>query len=195
MYKVTFLPEQKVVEVDEGVTLFKAAEQAGVYLNSLCGGEGVCGKCRVQVTKGRAKADKHSIAFFSKEEIQNGYVLACQTQVKDDLDVVIPPESRLEKEQILTGSLSREQSAWRGISPISYSEPDWVSLAKRPHDPASLFQPLVSKLYLELPEPNIDDNIPDTARIVRELRKKLKYSSYEVTFPCLKDLSLKLRRY
>ena len=195
MYKVTFLPEQKVVEVDEGVTLFKAAEQAGVYLNSLCGGEGVCGKCRVQVTKGRAKADKHSIAFFSKEEIQNGYVLACQTQVKDDLDVVIPPESRLEDEQILTGSLSREQSAWRGISPISYSEPDWVSLAKRPHDPASLFQPLVSKLYLELPEPNIDDNIPDTARIVRELRKKLKYSSYEVTFPCLKDLSLKLRRY
>ena len=194
MKRVTFLPDQKEVEVDEGVTLFKAAEQAGVYLNSLCGGEGVCGKCRVQVSKGKAKADKHSITFFSKEEIQNGYVLACQTQVKDDLEVVIPPESRLEEEQILTGSLLKEQSTWRGTSPITYSEPDWVSLARRPNDPASLFQPLVSKVYLELPEPSVDDNIPDTARIVRELREKLKYSSYEIPLSCLQDLSMRLRR-
>ena len=194
MKRVTFLPDQKKVEVDEGVTLFKAAEQAGVYLNSLCGGEGVCGKCRVQVSKGKAKADKPSITFFSKEEIQNGYVLACQTQVKDDLEVVIPPESRLEEEQILTGSHLKEQSTWRGTSPITYSEPDWVSLAKRPRDPASLFQPLVSKVYLELPEPSVDDNIPDTSRIVRELRKKLKYSSYEIPLSCLQDLSMRLRR-
>ena len=192
--KVTFLPDQKEVEVEEGVTLFRAAEQAGVYLNSLCGGEGVCGKCRVRITKGKARADKHSIVFFSKEEIQNGYALACQTQVKDDLEVVIPPESRLEEEQILTGSHLREQSTWSGTCPITYSEPDWVSLAKRPHDPASLFEPLVSKVSLELPEPSIDDNIPDTARIVREFRKKLKYSFYEIPLPCLQDLSTKLRR-
>jgi uncharacterized 2Fe-2S/4Fe-4S cluster protein (DUF4445 family) len=194
MKKVTFLPDQKEVEVDEGVTLFEAAEKAGVYLNSLCGGEGVCGKCRVQVTKGQAKADKHSLVFLSKEEIQNGYVLACQTQVKDDLEVVIPPQSRLEEEQILTGSHLKEQNTWRETSPITYSEPDWVSVAKRPSDPASLFQPLVSKVYLELPEPTVDDNIPDTARIVRELRKKLGYSSYEIPLPCLQDLSAKLRR-
>jgi uncharacterized 2Fe-2S/4Fe-4S cluster protein (DUF4445 family) len=193
MKKVTFLPDQKEVEVDEGVTLFKAAEKAGVYLNSLCGGEGVCGKCRVQVTKGKAKADKQSIAFLSKEEIQNGYVLACQTQVKDDLEVVIPPESRLEEEQILTGAILKEQNTWKETSPITYSKPDWVSVAKRPYDPASLFQPLVSKVYLELPEPTIDDNIPDTARIVRELRKKLGYASYEMSLPCLQGLSTKLR--
>jgi uncharacterized 2Fe-2S/4Fe-4S cluster protein (DUF4445 family) len=192
--KVTFLPDQKEVEVEEGVTLFRAAEQAGVYLNSLCGGEGVCGKCRVQITKGKAKADKHSIAFLSREEIQNGYVLACQTQVKDDLEVVIPPESRLEEEQILTGAHLKEQDTWRGTCPITYSEPDWVSLHKRPHDPASLFEPLVSKVYLELPEPSIDDNIADTARIVRELRKKLKYSFYETPLPSLQNLSTKLRR-
>jgi len=192
--KVTFLPDRKEVEVEEGVTLFEAAEKAGVYLNSLCGGEGVCGKCRVQVTKGRAKADNRSLAFLSREEVQNGYVLACQTRVEDDLEVVIPSQSRLEEEQILTGSHLKEQDIWRGTSPIAYSEPDWVSVARRPHDPASLFQPLVSKVYLELPEPTIDDNIPDTARIVRELRKKLGYSSYEIPLPCLRDLSTKLRR-
>jgi len=53
----------------------------------------------------------------------------------------------------------------------------------------------VSKVYLELPEPTTDDNIPDTGRIVRELRKKLKYPSYEIPLICLQDLSMKLRRH
>jgi len=194
-YKVTFLPDQKEIEVDEGATLFEAAEKAGVYLNSLCGGEGVCGKCRVQVSKENVKADKHSIAFFSKEELQNGYVLACQTRVKHNLEVVIPPESRLEEEQILTESHLKEQKTWGETCPITYSKPDWLSLHKRPYDPASLFDPLVSKVYLELPEPTTDDNIPDTGRIVRELRKKLKYPSYKIPLICLQDLSMKLRRH
>jgi uncharacterized 2Fe-2S/4Fe-4S cluster protein (DUF4445 family) len=193
-HKVTFLPDKKVIEVDEGALLLEAAEKAGVYLNSLCGGEGVCGKCRVQIIKGNAKVDGHSVAFFTKEEIEKGYVLACQTPVKEDLEVLIPPESRLEEEQILGESRENKQKTWRESPPIHYSEPDWVSLHKRPSDPASLFEPLTNKIYLELPRPTIDDNIPDTGRIVRELRKKLKYGSYEVTLSCLRELSTKIRR-
>ncbi len=193
-YKVIFLPDPKEVEVSEETSLLGAAEKAGVYLNSLCGGEGVCGKCRVQVMKGKVRIDKNSIAFFTKEEIEKGYVLACQTQVRENLEVLIPPESRLEEEQILSESFEKKQKNWRESPSIHYSEPDWVSLHKRPHDPASLFEPLTSKIYLELPKPTIDDNIPDTGRIMRELRKKLKYPSYEITFSCLKDLYIKLRR-
>ena len=193
-YRVTFLPDKKVIDVDEGAFLIEAAEKAGVYLNSLCGGEGVCGKCRVQIVKGNAKVNGNSVAFFTKEEIEKGYVLACQTPVKEDLEVLIPPESRLEEEQILGESRENKQKTWRESPPIHYSEPDWVSLHKRPNDPASLFEPLTSKIYLELPRPTIDDNIPDTGRIVRELRKKLKYASYEVTLPCLRELFVKIRR-
>jgi uncharacterized 2Fe-2S/4Fe-4S cluster protein (DUF4445 family) len=80
-YKVKFLPDDKEVEVAEGTTLLEAAERAEIYINSLCGGEGLCGECRLQVTRGKAKADKNAIGFFSKEEIENGYVLACQTKV------------------------------------------------------------------------------------------------------------------
>lgn len=193
-YSVIFLPDQKQVEVSEGTLLNEAAEKAGVYLNSLCGGEGVCGKCRVQVIRGNAKVDNNSVAFFTKEEIEKGYVLACQTRVRENLEVLIPPESRLEEEQILSESFENKQKTWRENPPIHYSEPDWVSLHKRPSDPASLFEPLTSKIYLELPRPTIDDNIPDTGRIMRELRKKLKYPSFEITLPCLKDLFLKIRR-
>ena len=76
-YKVKLLPDDKEVEVDEGITLLEAAEKADIYINSLCGGEGLCGECRLQVTSGKARADKNAIGFFSKEEIENSYVLAC----------------------------------------------------------------------------------------------------------------------
>ena len=181
-YKVTFLPERKEVEVDEGVTLLEAAEKAGVYINSLCGGEGLCGECRVQVVSGNAKADKHAIGFLSKEEIVNGYVLACQTRVEDNMEVLIPAKSRLEMEKIITGEM-----------PITYCEPGKVSLHRQPCDPASLFEPLVSKVYLQLPQPTIEDNIADIDRVTRELRKKLSYSSYEISLACLQGLADKLR--
>jgi uncharacterized 2Fe-2S/4Fe-4S cluster protein (DUF4445 family) len=193
-HKVIFLPDQKQVEVDEGTLLLEAAGKAGVYLNSLCGGEGVCGKCRVQVIKGKARVDCNSVAFFTKEEVEKGYVLSCQTRVREDLEILIPPESRLEEEQILGEPLENRQKSWRESPPIRYSEPDWVSLHKRPSDPASLFEPLTNKIYLELPRPTIDDNIPDSGRIVRELRRKLNYSSYEVSLSCLRDMFIKIRR-
>ena len=193
-YRVTFLPDKKEIEVNEETLLIEAAERAGVYLNSLCGGEGVCGKCRIQIIKGNAKVDGNSVPFFTKEEIEKGYTLACQTRVRENLEVFIPPEAYLEEEQILSDSLENRRKTWRESPPIQYSEPDWVSLHKRPNDPASLFEPLTSKIYIELPKPTIDDNIPDTGRMVRELRKKLKYLSYEITLPCLQDLFLKLRR-
>ena len=75
-YEVIFHPEGKKVEVEEGVTLLEAANKAGVYINSLCGGEGLCGECRLRVITGNARADKNAIGFFSGEEIKNGYVLA-----------------------------------------------------------------------------------------------------------------------
>ncbi len=193
-HRVTFLPDTKKVEVTEGTTLIEAAEKAGVYLNSLCGGEGVCGKCRVQVMKEKVKIDQNSIAFFTKDEIEKGYVLACQTPVRENIEVLIPPESRLEEEQILKESIENQRKTWREGSSIHYSEPDWVSLHKRPNDPASLFEPLTAKIYLELPKPSIDDNIPDSARIVRELGRRLKYPSYEMALSCLRDLFIKLRR-
>ena len=104
-YKVTFLPDHKAIEVEGDATLLQAAEMAGIQLESLCGGEGLCGKCRLQVIGGNAQADKHAIGFFSKEEIQNGYVLACQTKIGDNLQVMIPPESRVEEARIITEGL------------------------------------------------------------------------------------------
>jgi uncharacterized 2Fe-2S/4Fe-4S cluster protein (DUF4445 family) len=183
-YKVKFLPDGKEVEVDEEATLLEAAEKANIYINSLCGGEGLCGECRLQVNGGKARADKNAIGFFSKEEIENGYVLACQTKVEDNLEVVVPAKSRLEKEKIIA----------EGVQ-LTYSEPEGISLHKRPTDPASFFEPLVIKMYLELREPTLNDNIADIDRITRDLSKKVRYSSFEVSLACLQNLAETLRKH
>jgi uncharacterized 2Fe-2S/4Fe-4S cluster protein (DUF4445 family) len=101
-YKVVFQPVGAKLEVKDGFSILEAAVEAGIYINSLCGGEGVCGKCRVQITRGEAKPTHHSIRFLSREEIHTGFVLACQTEINHDLEVWVPPEARLEEEQILT---------------------------------------------------------------------------------------------
>jgi len=182
MHKVTFLPDGKEVEAEAGITLMQAAEKAGVYINSLCGGKGVCGKCRVQVINGKVLADKHSIGFLSKEELNEGFVLACQTKVTSDMEVVIPPESRLEEEQIMTQG-----------AVVNYSQPEKVFVAKLPSDPLSLFEPLVQKIYLELKEPSGEDNIADIDRIMRELKRRTEYQSFEISLHCLQGLANKLR--
>jgi uncharacterized 2Fe-2S/4Fe-4S cluster protein (DUF4445 family) len=182
-YKVVFLPEHKEVEIEEGTTLLEAAEEAGIFINSLCGGEGLCGECRLQLLKGSAKANKHDIGFFTGDEIKSGFVLACQTKVEDDLEVMVPARSRLEMEQIITEGT------------VAYSEPGKVSLHKMLQDPASLFEPLVNKVYLEVSAPTLSDNISDADRVVRELRKKLNYQSYDLSLDCLQNLAEKLRRH
>ena len=182
MHKITFLPEGREIEVEENTTLMEAAEKAGVYINSLCGGKGVCGRCRVQITDGKVRADKHSIGFLSKEELREGYVLACQTKINSDMEVVIPPESRLEAEQIVMEG---------GV--VDYSQPEKVFVSKVPTDPLSLFEPLVQKVYLELKGPSKEDNIADSDRVIRELRRKTEYQTYERSLRCLQGLTSKLR--
>ena len=118
-YKVVFLPENKEIEVNEGTTLLMAAEEAGIFINSLCGGEGLCGECRLQLVKGNVKANKHDIGFLTVEEIKDGYVLACQTRVEDNLEVMVPAKSRLEMEKIVTegtATLYREPYSSRFFS-------------------------------------------------------------------------------
>jgi uncharacterized 2Fe-2S/4Fe-4S cluster protein (DUF4445 family) len=181
-YKLFFLPDSKDVSVKAGTTIMEAAEKAAVFINTLCGGNGACGKCRVQVMDGKIRADKNSISLLSKEEIEEGSVLACQARVDNDLEVVIPPESRLEEEQILT-----EQTV------VDYSQPEKVCVTKVPSDPMTLFEPLVQKIFLELQEPTQKDNIGDIERIMRGLRKKTDFQDFETSLRCLQGLAAKLR--
>ena len=51
-FKLTFNPYDITIEVPEGENLLRAASDAGIHINASCGGEGVCGKCRVLLESG-----------------------------------------------------------------------------------------------------------------------------------------------
>ncbi|RKY62086.1 MAG: ferredoxin, partial [Candidatus Latescibacterota bacterium] len=150
--RVRFLPDDVEVQVERGETILRAAELAGVYVNSICGGEGLCGKCRVIVREGEVRS--RPTALLSREEIRRGYCLACLTEVLSDLVVEVPVESRLEGRPVLVGE---EAIRFGRISP---------KLVPYRHDPLS------KKVFLELPPPSLEDNLSDLDRIYRELVKK-----------------------
>ncbi len=93
-HKITFLPHNVSIDVEPGTSVIQAALDAGVHINASCGGEGVCGKCRVRIEEG-AVADGIS-EKLSSEEIQKGYRLACRSAVTGDLTVRIPVESAID---------------------------------------------------------------------------------------------------
>ena len=89
-FTVTFLPQNLVLQVEEGTTLLQAEQMAGLEPDAPCGGKGTCGKCKVNITEG----DRQGIA------------LACQTLVDCDMKVDTLYQEKVQR--ILTDGLSRQ---------------------------------------------------------------------------------------
>jgi uncharacterized 2Fe-2S/4Fe-4S cluster protein (DUF4445 family) len=78
----------------EGGSLLEYAQTLGIDLVSLCGGNGTCGKCKVQIISGKvSKPLEKEKEALTDDEVSMGYRLACQTFAKSNLIVNILPES------------------------------------------------------------------------------------------------------
>ena len=151
--KVHFLPDDVTVEIERGSTILQAAQKGDVYINSLCGGDGICGKCRVRIVSGDVRAK--ATALLEREEVREGFVLACECAVHGDVEVEVPKEASLEGGKILVGAEAER------FGPLS------SGLRKEPfaHDP------LVKKLYLALEPPSLESNIADLDRVEQAMRQ------------------------
>lgn len=155
-HKVTFLPHEKEVAVNDGEQLIRAAMEAGVHINASCGGEGVCGKCRVIIESGEVEGGVSS--QLSREDVDKGYRLACLAEVKSDLTVRVPTESSIDARVLNLQATPRRTARIREINLEDLKE-------------RGLFVHPVEKIYLELPEPTGADNLADVTRLVDALRK------------------------
>ncbi len=100
---VIFQPYGRRIEVQVGTNILEAARTAGINIRSICGGKGNCGKCKVVVRKGDVDFRYNpEELLLTKEELDEGYVLACQTRVLSDCEIFIPPETRIEGQRIQT---------------------------------------------------------------------------------------------
>jgi len=151
--KVTFIPDKVSVEVNKGETLLAAAIEAGIYINSSCGGDGVCGRCKVIIREGTVQSQPTEKISHSEKQAQ--YVLACLSNVSEDVVVEIPPESRIGQEHLgVYVQIEETTSKDSGVSDEVFSH-----------------APLMTKLFVKLPAPDHADRISDLERLYRELRK------------------------
>ncbi len=75
-------------------TLLDAARELGVALTSDCGGQGICGQCRVQVVEGRlSEAAWAEQDLLPAAELAAGFRLACTAYPLGDCKLAVPPES------------------------------------------------------------------------------------------------------
>ena len=77
-YIVRFEPSGLKTEVPASTILLEAAHKVGIYLSSICGGDGYCGKCKVIIDEGQFKS--RPTTLLTQDEIQENVVLACQTK-------------------------------------------------------------------------------------------------------------------
>lgn len=70
MPRIHFLPDDIFADISVGTTILEAGRIAGLSLDAPCGGNGVCGKCKV---------------YIGDQEVK-----ACQYTVTEDLEVTLP---------------------------------------------------------------------------------------------------------
>ncbi|MDR1160179.1 MAG: 2Fe-2S iron-sulfur cluster binding domain-containing protein, partial [Syntrophomonadaceae bacterium] len=89
MPDILFMPENIKVNILPGDTVLEAARRVNLIIESPCDGNGTCGKCKVRVSHGLENGvsllDEND--ELSAEEIEQGYVLACQAAVTGDVTV------------------------------------------------------------------------------------------------------------
>jgi len=81
--KIHFQPDDITIVTEAGQSLLAAAQQAGIIINSVCGGAGTCNKCLIEVDG-------------ISEPVQ-----ACRFYVERDLMVNVPESSRFFEQKIL----------------------------------------------------------------------------------------------
>ena len=177
-FKVKFLPHNREITVNKGETLIRAAMSASVHINASCGGEGICGKCRVLIEEGEVSGG--ITEKLSREDIDRGYRLACLSKIKGDLLVRIPVESAIDT------SVLNQMATPRKTARIK--ERNLEDLKEK-----GLFVPPVVKKYLELPLPTIENNMADVTRIVNALRNEHGEHRLEFDMPVIRKIPDVLR--
>ena len=83
---------EKAVTTAAGGKLLTTLAGSGVFLPSACGGGGTCAQCTCKVLDGGGEMLPTERAHFTKREEKEGWRLACQVAVKQDMQIEVEEE-------------------------------------------------------------------------------------------------------
>lgn len=87
---ITLDKTQRPLDVEIGQTLMQALLAHGLPVASSCNGDGICGKCRIQILSGAenlsARTELEEI-LKDKYKLDKNERISCQTQVLGDIRI------------------------------------------------------------------------------------------------------------
>ncbi len=83
---------ERTLNTTIGGKLLQTLASQNLFLSSACGGKGTCSQCKCQVMKGGGDILPTEESYFTNKEKKEGFRLACQVPVKNNLEILIPDE-------------------------------------------------------------------------------------------------------
>ncbi len=172
-----FMPSGRRGRVETGTTVLEAARQLGVEIESICGGQMTCNKCRVRVENGsfskhRITSSEDHLSLASDQEKRlleklesEDCRLSCQARVQDDVLIFVPEESRGQKQII------RKTATERIID----------------------IDPAVRQYYIEVDPAQLGQHRGDWGRVQDTLAEKWGLYDLEIDLRVLRELQATLR--
>jgi Na+-transporting NADH:ubiquinone oxidoreductase subunit F len=84
--------ESKALSVPAGGKLLNVLADNKVFVSSACGGGGTCAQCKVHVHEGGGDILPTETGHINKREARDGMRLSCQVNVKQDMNIEVPPD-------------------------------------------------------------------------------------------------------
>jgi len=164
--EIEIKPVNKVFNFKEKLTILDALRRIDIPILSSCGGNRICGECRVKITNQVPEIDDIDGVFFSETELKKGWRLACAHKIKNSMIIEVPDVSR--KSEILVSDFEKiekldtnidkyfiKQENFKNVKSKSYSEAIGKIIEKQKE---STF----SKNSLKEISPNLDEDFTVT---------------------------------
>ena len=181
--KVTFQIEggsPVIVECNAGDNLLELARRSNVAIDAPCGGNGSCGKCKVQLIEGQLESPKSR--HISDEEYTAGWRLSCCSKVLSDVTVLVPDIASAYQSRMKTADLSSPKE-------IEIFE----NCQNQLKESGIHFENPYRSVVLTMNEPSLDDTMPDNERLTWVIQEALGVETVKIPFAVMVKLAHTLR--
>ncbi len=134
---LVFQPSGRRGRFPKGMPILQAARQLGVYLESVCGGRGLCGRCQIKVAAGNfakygitsssenvTPIGEQEIRYRERKPLEPDRRLGCSSRIQGDLVVEIPDDAAANRQIV------RKDAEQRVIPRDLATYPRYVEVAK-----------------------------------------------------------------
>ncbi|MEX0343689.1 MAG: ASKHA domain-containing protein [Rhizobiaceae bacterium] len=136
---ILFMPSGKRGRFPAGTPILDAARELGVYVESVCGGRGICGRCQIEVQEGQFA--KHGITsakdhispvgsketrYAEKRTLKPGRRLSCSSTIIGDLVIDVPADAQVNEQVVRKAAIDRviERNPAVQLCYVEVDEPD-----------------------------------------------------------------------